>query len=114
MGTDAMSLQTIERDEEFHPKLMKLERRFPVAETVSGTGAKLLDVYTGASSGTLSARQWISNTAGPVFTVLENVSTPTIIEYDSEMVARLIHLRDAPPARVFDTPEKMMTWLNQP
>jgi hypothetical protein len=33
-------------------------------------------------------------------------------KYDPEMVARLTRLRDAPSARVFDTPEEMMTWLN--
>jgi hypothetical protein len=110
-----MSLQSIERDKDFGPSWLKNRNRFPITETVNGTGSRLLYGYTGTvvDLNIDDAAQWISNTAGPVFATLESTTTTTIGEYDSDFVASVLRADAEAPEASFNNVVDMLDWLNR-
>lgn len=85
----------------------------PVAPTRAG--------WTGAATAITTQAGWTSTTAGTMigqagWQIVQTTLAPVeqvIIEYDPQMVERLLQLDAQAPAAVFDDDQQMMDWLDR-
>jgi len=102
-----MSLQEIEFHEDRHPGFVRF--KFPVSETVSGTGAKLFGGHTGTA---MTTSGWTTNTVVRNV-VVEIVATSASHKYDPDFVASILQADAAPPEVSFNNVVDMLEWLNR-